>query len=192
MSRRANRSVVRVGATHDAAGADPNASPSPCRAATSSSSSVLARTTTLHYARRAGGVTSVCRQRGRRGAPRSSPSAPGTIVLVFRDPLSILAHTPVAMTAPTFAPSHLPLWPSGIARLDDGILEITAGDGLRVAVRDVVAIDVHPALGARLLLSLSHRKGFETIQAKFWVAIADADGLQALVGAVRAAMVARA
>jgi hypothetical protein len=98
---------------------------------------------------------------------------------------------PAAMAAPTFTTPQLPLWPSGVARCDDGILEITLG-GLRVAARDVVAIDVAPALGARLLLTLAHREGFETVQRTFWVAIADHDALVRLVAAVRAAMVAAA
>jgi hypothetical protein len=113
---------------------------------------------------------------------------------VFRDPLSLLTGrddvAPAAMAAPTFTTPQLPLWPSGVARCDDGILEITLGGGLRVALRDVVAIDVAPALGARLLLNLAHRDGFATVHRKYWVAIADHEALLRLVATVRAAMVA--
>jgi hypothetical protein len=97
---------------------------------------------------------------------------------VFREPLT--------MTAPTFRCEQVPLWPSGVARLDDGILEVLAGDGLRVAVRDVVTIGLEPALGARLVLALSYRKGLETVQCRFWVAHEDHDPLMRLVREVRA------
>ena len=62
---------------------------------------------------------------------------------MFRDPLSTIDVRP---DLPLRAGP--PLWPSGLARLDDGILEVLAGDGLRVAVRDIVAIALEPALGA--------------------------------------------
>jgi hypothetical protein len=38
----------------------------------------------------------------------------------------------------------LPIWPSGIARLDNGVLEVTTGDGIRVAARDIAEIGVEP------------------------------------------------
>jgi hypothetical protein len=97
---------------------------------------------------------------------------------VFRDPLT--------MTAPSFRCEQVPLWPSGVARLDDGILEVLAGAGLRIPVRDVVEIDLQPALGARLLLALSYRRGLDTVHHGFWVAHADHDALARLVRDVRA------
>jgi hypothetical protein len=115
--------------------------------------------------------------------------------VVFRDPLSILTRpsaAPVAMTAPEFRAPQLPLWPSGVARCDDGILEITLGGGLRVATCDVLRLDVAPALGARLLLTLAYRDGFDTIERKYWVAVADHDRVQRLVAEVRAASAMRA
>ncbi|HWI70560.1 MAG TPA: hypothetical protein VNT55_01295 [Baekduia sp.] len=116
---------------------------------------------------------------------------------MFRDPLSVLTRdaqaAPVAMTAPSFAPRpDVPIWPSGLARFDDGILEITSGDGLRVAARDIVAIGLAPALGARMLLTLDYRSGFDTINRRYWVALTDHDHLQRLVATVRGALVARA
>lgn len=106
---------------------------------------------------------------------------------MFRDPLSILSRDAKAMTAPAFPTRvDVAIWPTGFARLDDGILEIV-GDGLHVAARDVVAIELVPALGARLQLRFSYRKGFETIQRRYWVALSDHDHLQRLVKQVRAA-----
>ncbi len=114
---------------------------------------------------------------------------------MFRDPLSTLnaGAAPVAMAAPEFpAKIDVPTWPSGLARFDDGILEVTIGAGLRVAARDVVDVAIAPATGARLLLTLSYRNGFDTIHRKFWVGVGDHDELQRLVAAVRRALHARA
>jgi hypothetical protein len=90
------------------------------------------------------------------------------------------------MTAPTFRCEQVPLWPSGVARLDDGILEILAGDGLRVPVRDVVDIALEPALGARLLLALSYRRGIVTERRRFWVGLGDHDALVRFIRDVHA------
>jgi len=115
---------------------------------------------------------------------------------VFRDPLSILSReagtAPVPMVAPSFAMrADVPVWPSGLARFDDGILEIV-GDGLRVAARDIRSLEVVPALGARLQLRLTYRKGFDTIERRYWVAVAEHDHLLRLVAQVRGALRARA
>jgi hypothetical protein len=111
----------------------------------------------------------------------------GRIPDVFRDPLSINRRDAVAMTAPAFAPRvAVAIGPSGVARYDDGILEIVE-DGLRVAARDVVAIELLPALGARLQLRLTYRQGFATLQRRCWAAATDHDHLQRLVKQVRAA-----
>lgn len=113
---------------------------------------------------------------------------------MFRDPLSTLSRAtttaaPVAMVAPSFpARVDVPVWPSGLARFDDGILEITSGEGLRVAARDILAVELIPALGARLQLALTYRNHFDTVTRRYWVAVADHDDLQRLVTAVRAAL----
>ena len=115
---------------------------------------------------------------------------------MFRDPLSLRArtftHPPVAMPAPAFPTPHWPLAPSAGVRFDDGILTIAAGDGLRVAVRDIVDVELVPALGARLRFSVTHRRGGATARRSFSVPAADHDGLQRLVAGVRAGMAMRA
>jgi hypothetical protein len=106
---------------------------------------------------------------------------------VFRDPLSINRREAVAMTAPAFAPRvDVAIGLRGLARCDDGILDIVE-DGLRVAARDVVAIELLPALDARLQLRLTYRQGLATIQRRYWAAATDHDHLQRLVKQVRAA-----
>jgi hypothetical protein len=35
---------------------------------------------------------------------------------------------------------EVPIWPSGIARFTHGVLEVTTGDGVRVAARDITEI----------------------------------------------------
>ncbi|WP_027007221.1 hypothetical protein [Conexibacter woesei] len=98
---------------------------------------------------------------------------------MFREPLT--------MTAPSFRCEQLPpLWSAGPARLHDGILEVLAGDGLRVPVRDVVALTLEPALGARLLLALSYRRGLATEHRRFWAAHEDHDPLMRLAREVHA------
>lgn len=116
---------------------------------------------------------------------------------MFRDPLSLLSrdaqHEPTAMTAPAFGAGRagVAIWPTGLARFDDGVLEVV-GEGLRVAARDLVAVELLPALGARLQLRVEYRKGFETSQRRFWVAVADHDDLARLVARVRGALTAPA
>jgi hypothetical protein len=67
------------------------------------------------------------------------------------------------------ATPDLPIWPSGIARLDGGILEVTAGDGIRVAVDDVVEIGVEPPRAGRLSLTLGYRAGLDKTRTSYWV-----------------------
>jgi hypothetical protein len=116
---------------------------------------------------------------------------------VFRDPLSILTResnpAPVAMVAPAFtARVEVAPRPGGsAARLGDGVLELP-GHGLRVAVRDVVAIDVLPALGGRLQLRLAYRRGADTVRRRCWMPAAEHDALAGVVRQVRAAAGARA
>jgi hypothetical protein len=67
------------------------------------------------------------------------------------------------------ATPDLPTWPSGTARFDGGILEVTAGDGIRAAVDDIVEIGVEPACAGRLSLTLGHRAGLDKTRASYGV-----------------------
>ncbi len=78
----------------------------------------------------------------------------------------------------------LPIWPSGIARLHDGILEITTGDGLRVALRDISAIGVEPRRAGRLSLRLAYRAGLDRRKTSYWVEPEHEAALHRLVDAV--------
>ena len=59
-----------------------------------------------------------------------------------------------------------PIWPGGIARLHDGVLEITTGDGIRVAVDDIVEIAGKPP---RFSLSLGYRAGLDRARTSYWI-----------------------
>lgn len=82
--------------------------------------------------------------------------------------------------------TDLPIWPSGIARLSDGILEVTTGDGIRVAARDVKAIGTKPPRAGRLSLTLEYRAGLNNVKTSFWVEPQHEAALNELVAAVRA------
>jgi hypothetical protein len=84
----------------------------------------------------------------------------------------------------TATSAELPIWPSGIARFADGILEVTTGDGVRVATADIVEIGVKPPRAGRLSLSLVHRAGLDTAKTSFWVEPAQEAALRRLVDAV--------
>jgi hypothetical protein len=62
----------------------------------------------------------------------------------------------------------VPIWPSGIARFD-GILEVTTGDGIRVAANDIVEIGVEPPRARRLSLRLGYRAGLGRARTSYWV-----------------------
>jgi hypothetical protein len=79
---------------------------------------------------------------------------------------------------------ELPVWPSRIARLHDGVLEITTGDGIRVAARDIVDIGVEPPRAGRLSLRLSYRAGLNKARTSYWVEPQHEAALQRLVDAV--------
>ena len=81
--------------------------------------------------------------------------------------------------------ADLPIWPSGIARLGDGILEITTGDGLRVATRDIVEVETRPPRAGRLSLTLEYRAGLDTVKTSYWVEPEHEAALSELVAAVR-------
>jgi hypothetical protein len=79
---------------------------------------------------------------------------------------------------------ELPIWPSGIARLADGILEVTTGDGIRVATADIVETGVEPPRAGRLSLSLVYRAGLDTVRTSFWVEPAHEAAVRRLVDTV--------
>jgi hypothetical protein len=82
--------------------------------------------------------------------------------------------------------ADLPIWPSGIARLSDGILEVTTGDGIRVATRDILDIGTKPPRAGRLSLTLEYRAGLDTVKTSYWVEPENEAALNELVAAVRA------
>jgi hypothetical protein len=80
--------------------------------------------------------------------------------------------------------ADLPIWPSGIARLDGGILEVTTGDGIRVATRDITSIGVKPPRAGRLSLTLEYRAGLDNVKTSYWVEPENEAALHELVAAV--------
>ena len=81
---------------------------------------------------------------------------------------------------------ELPVWPSGIARLHNGVLEITTGDGIRVAARDIVEIGVERPRAGRLSLNLTYRAGLDRARTSYWVKPEHEAALQRLVDSVAA------
>ena len=84
--------------------------------------------------------------------------------------------------------ADLPIWPSGIARLSDGILEVTTGDGIRVATRDIKAIGTKPPRAGRLSLTLEYRAGLNNVKTSYWVEPENEAALEELVSAVQGEM----
>ena len=82
--------------------------------------------------------------------------------------------------------ADLPIWPSGIARLDGGILEVTTGDGIRVATRDITKVEVKPPRAGRLTLALEYRAGLDNAKTSFWVEPEHEAALRELVAAIEA------
>jgi hypothetical protein len=80
----------------------------------------------------------------------------------------------------------LPIWPSGVARFADGILEVTTGEGVRVAARDILEIGVEPPRGGRLSLTLEYRTGLNKTKTSYWVEAQHEAALRDLVDAVTA------
>ena len=78
----------------------------------------------------------------------------------------------------------LPIWPSGVVRLDGGILEVTTGDGVRVAVDDIVEIGVEPPRAGRLSLTLAYRAGLDRAGTSYSVQPEHEAALRRLVDAV--------
>jgi len=139
---------------------------------------------------------SVCRHARRQPAARTRGASPASIPVVFRDPLSLRARTSakpaVAMAAPAFQTPPRPLAPRASARYDDGLLHIAAGAGLRVAVRDIVALELAPTAGARLRFAVTHRSGAATVRRAYSVPATEHELLQRLVLTVRAQLTMRA
>ena len=82
------------------------------------------------------------------------------------------------------AEAHVPIWPSGIARFDGDVLEVTTGNGIRVAARDIVEIGVESPRDGRLTLRLSYQAGLDRAKTSYGVAPRNATALQRLVDAV--------
>jgi hypothetical protein len=80
--------------------------------------------------------------------------------------------------------TDLPIWPSGVARFADGILEVTTGDGLRVAAGDILEIGTRPPRAGRLSLTLKYRAGLDTNKTSYWVEPQHANALERLVSTV--------
>ena len=80
----------------------------------------------------------------------------------------------------------LPIWPSGAARLHNGILEITTGDGVRIAVRDITDIGAEPPRAGRLSLRLAYRAGLSRAKTSYWVQPEHEAALHRLVDAIMA------
>jgi hypothetical protein len=81
----------------------------------------------------------------------------------------------------------VPIWPTGVARLTDGILEVTTGDGIRVAARDILEIGVESPRAGRLLLKLKYRAGLNQTKTSYWVEGQHEEALRQLVDEVAAA-----
>jgi hypothetical protein len=82
-------------------------------------------------------------------------------------------------------PPEVPIWPSGIARFADGILEMTTGDGIRVAASDVLEIGVEPPRAGRLSLALAYRSGLSKHKTGYWVESQHEAALRQLVESVQ-------
>lgn len=78
----------------------------------------------------------------------------------------------------------VPIWPSGVARLANGVLEVTTGDGIRVPVDDIVTIEVEPPRAGRLSLKLAYRAGLGKHKTSFWVEPEHEGALRRLVESV--------
>lgn len=79
---------------------------------------------------------------------------------------------------------ELAIWPSGIARFADGILEVTSGDGIRVAAADIIEIGVEPPRAGRLSLTLAYHAGLMKTKTSYWVKREHEAALRRLVDAV--------
>ena len=82
---------------------------------------------------------------------------------------------------------EIPIWPSGIARFTHGVLDVTTGEGVRVAARDITEIGVDRPRAGRLSLRLRYRAGLDRVRTSFWVEPEHRAALQRLVDTVATA-----
>jgi len=68
--------------------------------------------------------------------------------------------------------------------LDDGVLEVTIGGGIRVAAHDIVESAVQPCRAGRLSLVLRYRAGLGRVRTSSWVEPEHEAALRRLVDAV--------
>jgi hypothetical protein len=98
-----------------------------------------------------------------------------------------LAGSLDAAAAALASGGDLPIWPTGIARFSDGILEVTTGEGLRVAAQDIEEIYVKPPRAGRFSLKVKFRAGLGWQKHGYWVEAEHEAALRALVSRVIAA-----
>ena len=98
-----------------------------------------------------------------------------------------LAGSLDAAAAALASGGDLPIWPTGIARFSDGILEVTTGEGLRVAAQDIEEIYVKPPRAGRFSLKVKFRAGLGRQTHGYWVEASHEAALHALVSRVTAA-----
>lgn len=103
------------------------------------------------------------------------------------DPQEALRRARAAIATTGTYTGDLPIWPSGIARFSNGILEVTTGEGLRVAARDVEEIYVKPPRAGRFTLKVKFRAGLGWKKYGYWVEAEHEAALNALVSTVIAA-----
>jgi hypothetical protein len=94
------------------------------------------------------------------------------------------ASVPASTLANGAAGTDLPIWPSGIARFEGGILEVTTGDGFRVAAGDILEIGVEPPRAGRLSLRVAYRAGLDKPKRSYWVEPQHEAALRELVRSV--------
>jgi hypothetical protein len=98
-----------------------------------------------------------------------------------------LAGSLDAAAAAQASGGDLPIWPTGIARFSNGILEVTTGEGIRVAARDIEEIYVKAPRAGRFSLKVKYRAGLGWRKHGYWVEAQHEAALHALVSRVTAA-----
>jgi hypothetical protein len=78
---------------------------------------------------------------------------------------------------------EVPIWPTGMAHYDGAILEVTTGEGLRVAPCDIASVEIKPARRGRLTLEIRYRCGLDTVTRGYWVEESSEFALERLVQA---------
>ena len=104
------------------------------------------------------------------------------------DPSNVDSYEALDAAAAALASGgDVPIWPTGIARFADGILEVTTGEGLRVAAQDIEEIYVKPPRAGRFSLKVKFRAGLGWQKHGYWVEAEHEAALHALVSKVTAA-----